>query len=259
MNVKVLFFATLKDHAGTNRVNVELPDGAATLDDLRAALSARYPALADYLPAAVAAINQEFAFAGAALREDDEVAFFPPVSGGDDDIPAWPEIFRVTMDRIDLNELTQAITLPATGAICLFSGAVRGETSPSAHSEGREQTKQITLRLEYEAYEPMALAKMRQVAAEIRERWPLVQGIAIVQRIGRLEVGEATVLIACASGHRDQGCFEAARYGIDRLKEIVPIWKKEIGPERSRWIEGHYMPTPDDTHIEHDAEHAAND
>src|SRR6185436_4457525 len=103
-----------------------------------------------------------------------------------------------------------------------------------------------TSRLEYGAYEPMAVAKMRQVAAEIREQWPLVQGIAIVQRVGALAVGEPTVLIACASAHRDQGCFEAARYGIDRLKEIVPVWKKEVGPDGTQWIEGPYKPTPED-------------
>ncbi len=103
-----------------------------------------------------------------------------------------------------------------------------------------------TERLEYEAYEPMALAKMQQVAREIREQYPLVQGIAIVQRVGVLEVGQNTILIACSSGHRDQGCFEAARYGIDRLKEIVPVWKKEVRADGSAWVEGHYVPQPDD-------------
>jgi molybdopterin synthase catalytic subunit len=92
----------------------------------------------------------------------------------------------------------------------------------------------------------MAIAKMQQVAEEIRQQWPLVQGIAIVQRIGKLEVGQNTILIACSSGHRDQGCFEGARYGIDRLKEIVPVWKKEVRPDGASWIEGHYLPTPDD-------------
>ena len=94
----------------------------------------------------------------------------------------------------------------------------------------------------------MAVAKMKQVAEEIRERWPLVQGIAMIQRVGVLEVGQNTVLIACSSGHRDQGCFEAARYGIDRLKEIVPVWKKEVGPDGSAWVEGHYVPSAEDRH-----------
>ena len=92
----------------------------------------------------------------------------------------------------------------------------------------------------------MALAKMKQVADEIREMWPAVQGIAIAQRVGVLKVGQNTVLIACSSGHRDEGCFEAARYGIDRLKEIVPVWKKEVGPGGESWVEGEYHPSATD-------------
>ena len=87
---------------------------------------------------------------------------------------------------------------------------------------------------------------MRQIALEIWERWPLVKGIAIVQQLGKLTVGDHTTFVACASGHRDQGVFDAARYGIDRLKEIVPVWKKEVGPDESVWVEGHYHPTVED-------------
>jgi molybdopterin converting factor subunit 1 len=240
MNVTVLLFATLKDRAGAHRLSLTLPGDRATLSDLRAALSGDHPALTEALNTAVAAINREFAFAGDPVHDGDEVAFFPPVSGGSDGKnSSWPEICQVSSDPIDLNALAGAITTPAAGAVCLFSGAVRGETRTA---DGKIQTAS----LEYEAYEPMAVAKMRQVAAEIRERWPLVQGIAIVQRVGHLEVGEPTVLIACAAGHRDQGCFEAARYGIDRLKEIVPVWKKENRPDGSSWVEGHYVPTPAD-------------
>jgi MoaE-MoaD fusion protein len=237
INVTVLFFANLKDFAGTNRLALTLPLTQASLIDLRAALTKDYPALAEPLRAAVAAINQEFAFAQDMIHDGDEIAFFPPVSGGKS--TAWPEIYQVASQPIDLNDLTRSITSTATGAICLFSGAVRGETNAEGHLNS-------TSRLEYEAYEPMALAKMQQVASEIREQWPLVQGIAIVQRVGALDVGEPTVLIACAAAHRDQGCFEAARYGIDRLKEIVPVWKKEIGPDGTQWIEGPYKPTPED-------------
>jgi molybdopterin synthase catalytic subunit len=208
----------------------------------------QHPPLARHLQTAIAALNHEFAFGEERVNEGDEIAFFPPVSGGSD-APGWPEVFQIMHAAIDLNELMRAVTTPATGAVCFFSGAVRGETSPARSAEigGLEKT----LGLEYEAYEPMALAKMGQVAAEIRARWPLVQGIAIVQRVGHLAVGEPTVLIACASGHRDQGCFEAARYGIDRLKEIVPVWKKEIGREGERWLEGHHHPTPSDRASQH--------
>jgi MoaE-MoaD fusion protein len=236
MNITVLLFATLKDHAGMNRLTVQLPSSSATLKELRAALTVERPRLSDLLPSAVAAINQEFAFADDPIREGDEVAFFPPVSGGQ---AAWPETFQIASAPIDLNELTRNITTPFTGAVCLFTGTVRGQTV--GNGDLLETTQ-----LEYEAYEPMAIAKMRQIATEIRAQWPLVQGLAMVQRIGKLEVSEPTVLIACGAAHRDQGCFEAARYGIDRLKEIVPVWKKEIRSDGSEWVEGHYTPTQDD-------------
>ena len=103
-----------------------------------------------------------------------------------------------------------------------------------------------SLYLEYEAYQEMAELKMAQIAHEIRERWPLVKGIAIVQRIGKLEIGQSTTLVMCAAAHRDQGAFEAARFGIDRLKEIVPVWKKEVGEDQSIWLEGSYHPTEAD-------------
>lgn len=241
MKLSVIFFATLRDLAGTRRLELELPAEQISVADLKADLSARYPQLSENLAVALVAINEEFSFAQDHVVDGDEVAFFPPVSGGEEaEEPAvWPEIFLLPSEPIDHDAFIASITSPATGAVCLFSGIVRGETSKSGHLPQ-------TLMLEYEAYEPMALAKMRQVAQEIRERWPLVQGIAIAQRIGRLEVGQNTVLIACASGHRDQGCFEAARYGIDRLKEIVPVWKKEVGPSGSTWIEGDYQPRPED-------------
>jgi molybdopterin synthase catalytic subunit len=237
MNITILLFATLKDLAGQSKLSLILPD-TATVDDVRKTLAAQHPHLAPNLNAAIAAVNREYAFPADAVHEGDEVAFFPPVSGGSDE-PVYPEIFRLADTPLDLDELITSITIPATGAVCIFSGMVRGET----HKDGALAQ---TTRLEYEAYEPMAIAKMKQVAAEIRAQYPLVQGIAIVQRVGRLEVGQNTILIACASGHRDQGCFEAARYGIDRLKEIVPVWKKEIAPDGTSWVEGHYIPTPDD-------------
>ncbi|MFO3797794.1 MAG: molybdenum cofactor biosynthesis protein MoaE, partial [Anaerolineales bacterium] len=150
----------------------------------------------------------------------------------------FPLIVQVTEGEININALLAAITLDSSGAAAIFSGMVRGITERGeAHR---------TLYLEYEAYIPMAEAKMRQVAEEIRQRWPAIQGIAIVQRIGRLYPRTPTVLIACTAAHRDTGVFEAARYGIDRLKEIVPIWKKEVGPNGEYWVEGEYQPGPQD-------------
>ncbi len=148
----------------------------------------------------------------------------------------FPTIFSITESEIDLNDLLAQITLPSTGAAAIFTGMVRGETlRGDAHQ---------TAFLEYEAYVPMAEAKMKQVAEEIREKWPTVEGIAIVQRVGKLYPQTPTVLIACTAAHRDTRVFDAARYGIDRLKEIVPIWKKEVGPNEEFWVEGEYIPKP---------------
>jgi molybdopterin converting factor subunit 1 len=230
MNVQVKLFATLKDRAGSNHVNVDLPDDA-TVSTLLDRLAQTQPKLAPSLPTCLVAINQEFAFGATPIRSGDEVALFPPVSGGS----SYPEIFRIVDHQIDLNELVAAVTLPSTGGVCTFTGTVRGLSEDHA-----------TAHLQYEAYTPMAEAKMKQVADEIRARWPHVQGIAMVQRVGQLNVGEFTVLIAVSAGHRDQGIFDAARYGIDRLKQIVPVWKKEIGPRGEQWVEGHYQPTQED-------------
>ena len=145
-----------------------------------------------------------------------------------------PTIFSITKSEIDLNDLLTQITLTSTGAAAIFTGMVRGETQRDNPHE--------TVYLEYEAYVPMAEAKMKQVADEIRQKWPTVEGIAIIQRIGKLYPKTPTVLIACTAAHRDTGVFEAARYGIDRLKEIVPVWKKEVGPNGEEWVEGDYIP-----------------
>jgi len=152
------------------------------------------------------------------------------------DLVVYPNVFSITDSEIDLNDLLAQITLNSTGAAAIFTGMVRGQT--------RRNEPHDTLYLEYEAYVPMAEAKMKQVADEIREKWPTVEGVAIVQRVGRLFPKTPTVLIACTAAHRDTGVFEAARYGIDRLKEIVPIWKKEVGPNGEDWVEGEYIPKP---------------
>lgn len=233
MQVTVLLFATYRELVKTSRVQLELPEAARILD-VKAALTGRYPAIAGLLPHALVSVNQAYAFDQDPVPGGAEVAFFPPVSGGSQP----PTILRVTHDPLDLDALSAQITEISTGAVCMFSGIVRGQTSRGDFHQ--------TMALEYEAYVPMAEAKMAQVAQEIRERWPSVAGIVIVQRIGRLEPMTPTVLIACAASHRDTGVFEAARYGIDRLKEIVPIWKKEMGPNGEVWVEGDYHPHPGD-------------
>jgi len=236
LKITILFFATLKERAGREQLALEL-DEATTVLAFKARLAVDIPALAPALPTALVSVNKEFAFAEDMLRDGDEVALFPPVSGGNLQSSNSPTLFRITNDILNLDDLVRSITLPTTGAACVFTGMVRGVT---------EREARATTRLEYEAYAPMAEAKLKQVADEIRERWPTVEGIAIVQRIGPLDPGTPTMLIACSAAHRDTGVFEAARYGIDRLKEIVPVWKKEIGPNGEVWVEGKYTPTSED-------------
>ncbi len=233
IQVEVLFFATLKDRAGVDRTTLELaPDSA--VQDLKAALAEAFPELSPALDSALISVNREYAFDGEIVPDGAEIALFPPVSGGaPSDLPTY---FEITYDELDLDALLARITLPTTGAACFFTGMVRAVTSQQSTFE--------TSFLEYEAYDAMAREKMGQVASEIRSRWPEVEGIAIVQRVGRLYPGTPTVLIACTAPHRHSGAFEASRYGIDRLKEIVPIWKKEVGPDGESWVEGHYTPQP---------------
>jgi molybdopterin synthase catalytic subunit len=233
--ITVLFFATLKERAGTRQAVLDLPPGTR-VGDLKTRLGQKYPGLAQMTGSMLVSVNKEFAFDEEEIPAGAEVAIFPPVSGGSIDGP--PTIFAITEDELDLDDLLRRITLPSTGAACIFTGMVRGVTGRGDPHE--------TVYLEYEAYLPMAEAKMRQVAEEIRRRWDSVEGIAIVQRIGKLYPMTPTVLIACTAAHRDTGVFEAARYGIDRLKEIVPVWKKEIGPQGEEWVEGEYLPGRND-------------
>lgn len=234
-HIKILFFATLRDKAGLRSIEIDIPEGT-TVYQLKARLIEQFPHLDwQLMEHCLASVNQDYRADEDEIPAGAEVAFFPPVSGGCS-ASMFPLITSITEDELDLDALLQAITLDSTGAAAIFTGMVRGTTSRDNPHE--------TVYLEYEAYQPMAEAKMKQVAEEIRARWPVVEGIAIVQRIGRLYPRTPTVLIACTAAHRDTGVFEAARYGIDRLKEIVPIWKKEFGPQGEEWVEGQYHPRP---------------
>lgn len=230
--ITVLLFANLKELAGTSNLSLEIDD-QSRLSDLKQLLAEKIPALASSITSAIASQNQKFIFDQDLLEEGAEIAFFPPVSGGAEPIT----ICKIILDELDFQALQEDIVNENTGAVCTFTGIVRGVTS-------RDQ--KITTSLEYEAYIPMAEQKMHQVAREMRDRWPAIDGIAIVQRIGKLQPGTPTVAIMCAASHRDSGVFEAARFGIDRLKEIVPVWKKEISPAGSSWVEGHYRPSKKD-------------
>ncbi len=180
---------------------------------------------------ALCSYNHDYVDDSQIIMENDEVGFFPPVSGGNRN---KNDLVHLSEENIDLNKITSDITTGKTGAACVFTGFVRQETN-----RGK---KYITQQLEYESYQPMAESKMVQICNEIRKKWPLVIKIYMVQRLGVLLPGDVTIAIGCSSGHRDEGIFEAARYGIDRMKEIVPVWKKEIGSDGSEWVEGEYIP-----------------
>ena len=234
MKIHILYFATFRDLTGLIEEDISLPDNA-TVVDLKAQLIILHPAVENALPTAVIAINREFAFDENELQEDDEVAIFPPVSGGSDDFQIRVEIIDAAFDH---NAILADLIRSTTGAACFFTGIVRAKTTGDKRRE--------TAYLEYEAYRPMAEEKLHQIASEIRERWPSIEGVAIVQRIGHIDPGTPSVLVACTAAHRDTGVFEAARFGIDRLKEIVPIWKKEVGPNGENWVEGEYIPDSND-------------
>ncbi len=232
--LRIKLFATLRDRAGQNVAEVETPV-PTTMQEVLTALAEQYPGLKESLPAALIAVNKQFALPDSVVHEQDEIALFPPVSGGAAE-QSYPTYFAITENDLDIASIQKQLVGPDVGAIVSFNGFVRGQTE-------RDTLPPQTIYLEYEAYSSMAEEKMAQIAREIWQRWPAVRGVAIVQRIGRLDVGDVTTFVACATGHRDQGGFEAARYGIDRLKEIVPVWKKEIGPDGSEWMEGSYRPS----------------
>jgi molybdopterin converting factor subunit 1 len=230
--VTVLFFANLREKVGQSKIQMQLSQGAR-VQDFKSTILEQFPELAQNINHTLVSVNREFAFDEDLIPTGAEIALFPPVSGGAGEARTF---VKVSEDVLDMNALLAEITYPTTGAACIFSGMVRGVTE--------RDDPHRTVYLEYEAYHSMAIEKMEQVAREIRDYWPLVEGIIIVQRIGRIYPETPTVMIACTAGHRDNGVFEAARYGIDRLKEIVPIWKKEVGPNQEVWVEGKYIPQP---------------
>ncbi len=234
IHLKILFFAKLKELIGASEIKFDVENGA-TIQDLKNWLVLEFPQLKDYLPIMLVSINQNFAFDSDAIPDNAEIACFPPVSGGqvDDEVK-----IEVSTNEFDFNSLITQSIQNSTGAVVMFTGVIRGETNNSDHP--------LTSGLEYEAYIPMAEAKMTQVAEEIREKWPTVQKIVIIQRIGYMDAGTPTVVVLCSAAHRHTGVFDAAKYGIDRVKEIVPIWKKEISPDGETWIEGDYIPGKED-------------
>jgi molybdopterin converting factor subunit 1 len=227
MRVRVLFFGQLKEIIGVAQEDAELSEGAR-VEDLFERYSRRFPKLAAFRASIAASVNQEYAAWRAPLANGDEVAFLPPVSGGQQ-VAIEEDIFQLVREPIRLREIVEGLKAPEDGAEVVFDGFVRNNFKG-----------QRTLYLEYEAYEPMAYAKMREIGAEIRAKFP-IHRLAIVHRLGRLEIGETSVLIAVSSPHRG-AAFDACRYAIDTLKRTVPIWKKEYFAGGAVWAEGELPP-----------------
>ncbi len=241
MNVSVRLFATLRQQAGWKERSFELAEGA-TLRDLVAAVEAAQPELALSKRTFYAAVNEEYAKGDWPLHEGDTVGIFPPVSGGAESDSASSEageaprkLFELTDAPLSLDDIAARVNRPDCGAITTFAGMVRGATATDSGTRGTDF-------LEYEAYAGMAERSMAAIADEMRARWPMVRAVSILHRTGRIEVGEPSVLIAVATPHRGDGCFEACQYAIERLKAVVPIWKQENWSDGQVWVEGPRQP-----------------
>ncbi len=219
MKILVLFFGLTHDVTGFGQEQVELPEGKS-LADLRRHYAQRFPRLSELADSLVIAVNEEIAKDSRTLSDGDEVAFMPPVSGG-----SGAEIYHLTREPISAAALARELQVPEDGAVVCFEGIVRN------NSLGRK-----TLYLEYEAYEPMAIRKMQEIGREAKQKFA-IDRVGILHRLGRLEIGETSVAIAVTAGHR-HAAFEACHELINRLKQVVPIWKKEYFTDGAVWAEG---------------------
>ena len=228
MRVRVLFFGMLKDVAGKPSDVIELADGASVRDML-ARYESQMPRLKESLPSLAVAVNQQYAGPDTKLKPDDEVALLPPVSGGAPEPTGRQRYATIVREVIDRPRVLAALKRGEDGAALVFEGMVRNQT------RGRR-----TLYLDYEAYEEMALQQMESLAGQALQQFQ-VRDVAIVHRLGRLEIGETSVLIVVVSAHR-AAAFDACRWLIDTLKRTVPIWKKEHFEDGAVWADGDPFP-----------------
>lgn len=218
MRIQVLYFAAARERAGLAREEIEVPEGAS-VQAAANLIASRHPPLWELLPHLRIAVNQEFVEPDQPLPKGAELALIPPVAGG-------AGCFRVVDRPLDLSEVVSAVSGEAYGGLATFTGSVRGET------RGRP-----VVRLEYEAYRPMAEKVLASIGEEIAERWPGTR-VAMVHRVGTLEPGELAVVIAAAAPHR-QEAFRACEYAINRIKADAPIWKKECYEDGEVWVGMH--------------------
>jgi molybdopterin converting factor subunit 1 len=234
MQVQVLFFGMLKDLAGRGTDSLSLPEHA-TLGDVLSHYEERIPRLKDLMASIAMSVNQEYAGPETRLNSGDEIALLPPVSGGSGgeapsrEPPGYRHHSLIVHERIRTDAVLDALKRPEDGAAVVFEGIVRDNT------RGRR-----TLYLDYEAYEEMALKQLEDLAGQALAKFK-VRDVAIVHRLGRLQIGDTSVLIVVASAHRT-AAFDACRWLIDTLKRTVPIWKKEHFEDGAVWADGEPFP-----------------
>jgi MoaE-MoaD fusion protein len=220
IRITALLFGQAREWVGTSDLNIEL-DAPATVELAFAKLKSQHPKLAEMERSLLFAVNEEYASLSHPLSDGDRLAVLPPVSGGEAE---GRDLFEITREPIDITSLRARLLEGDSGAVVIFDGVARDNT------KGRR-----TLYLEYEGYEPMALRTMEQIGREVRERWS-INRVGIVHRLGRTAITESSVVIIVTSAHR-KIAFEACHYAIDRLKKIVPIWKKEYFEDGAVWVE----------------------
>ena len=226
MQVKVLFFGQLKDITGQTQDSLELA-GGETLEQVFDHYAGKFPRLQELRSSIVIACNQNFAEASTEVLDGDEIAFLPPVSGGSRTNADSDHYFALTRDPIDTQSVRAKVLTPEDGAVVVFEGVVRNNTKGRA-----------TKFLDYECYEPMALKIMSEIGLDIAAKHAITR-IAMVHRLGRMEISEISVLIVVSAPHR-KPAFDAAFEGINRLKKLVPIWKKEHFADGEVWVDGEW-------------------
>jgi molybdopterin synthase catalytic subunit len=221
--ITALLFGQAREFVGASSLDVEVV-APATVESVFAILKREHPRLAQMERSLLFAVNEEYASLSDGLADRDRLAILPPVSGGEDRGDQDQDIFEITREPIDIASLRARLLTGESGAVVIFDGVARNNT------KGRR-----TLYLEYEGYTEMALKMMAQISNEIREKWP-INRVGIIHRLGRIDISESSVVIVVTSAHR-RVAFEACQYGIDRLKKIVPIWKKEYFEDGEIWVE----------------------
>ncbi|HKS42443.1 MAG TPA: molybdenum cofactor biosynthesis protein MoaE [Blastocatellia bacterium] len=218
IKITALLFGQAREFVGASSLDVEVA-APATVESVFAILKSEHPRLAQMERSLLFAVNEEYASLADPVADHDRLAILPPVSGGE-----AQDIFEITREPIDIAGLRARLLTGESGAVVIFDGVTRNNT------KGRR-----TLYLEYEGYTEMALKTMAQISSEIHEKWP-INRVGIIHRLGRIEISESSVVIVVTSAHR-RVAFEACHYAIDRLKKIVPIWKKEYFVDGEVWVE----------------------